>query len=42
VLVDSWLTRPMNKHRSDLFVGVGYLVIASVMNGSTLYPLDDS
>jgi len=33
VLVDRWLTRPINKHRSDLFVGVGYLVIASVMDG---------
>jgi len=42
VLVDSWFTRPIKDRKSDLLVGVGYLVVASVMDGSTLYPLDDS
>ena len=42
VLVDCWFTRLVKDRKSDLLVGVAYLVIASVMDGSILYPLDDS
>jgi len=42
VLVNSCLTRPMKDRKSYLLVGVGYLVIASVTDGSTLHPLDDN
>ena len=42
VHVDNWLTRPMKERKSDRFAGMGYLVMASVIAGSILYPLDES
>ena len=41
LLVDScnWLTNPMNKRS---LVDVGYLVIASVIEASILYPSEES
>ena len=42
VLVDNWLTSPINDLRSVQVLGIGYLAIASVIDSSTWYPFADS
>ena len=41
VLEESWFTRPIKERRSVQLEGVGKSAIASVIEGSIRYPLDE-